>query len=148
MSSAPFVAGHKLLYTTNHPGACFGYRVEHAGRSVVYATDTEPYACVDPSLVRFAKGADLLIYDAQYTVEEYEGKVGASRVGWGHSTDKAAVELAGASGVGQLVLFHHDPSRTDEQVEQMEARAKASFCASVAAKEGLLIDFGLSVKAA
>ena len=74
----------------------------------MYATDTEHFACVDPTLKKLASGADILIYDAQYTPEEYPQKVG-----WGHSTWAAGIELARAAAVPQLVLFHHDPGRTD-----------------------------------
>lgn len=115
----------------NHPGGVFAYRIEHAGRSIVYATDTEHYACVDPVLKSLAEGADLLIYDAQYTPEEYPGKVG-----WGHSTWEAAVRLANAAGVRQLVLFHHDPRRSDEQVAALEARAATARPGTTAAREG------------
>ena len=66
----------------------------------------------------------MLIYDAQYTPEEYRGDDGRSRVGWGHSTYVAGAELARAAGVGQLVLFHHDPQRTDAGVAEIE-RARA-----------------------
>jgi phosphoribosyl 1,2-cyclic phosphodiesterase len=65
----------------NHPDPVYGYRLEHAGQSIVYATDTEHFSCVDPTLKKLAAGADILIYDAQYTPEEYQAKVG-----WGHST--------------------------------------------------------------
>jgi phosphoribosyl 1,2-cyclic phosphodiesterase len=119
----------------NHPDPVWGYRVEHAGRSVVYATDTEHYACVDPVLRQLATGADILIYDAQYTPEEYPGKVG-----WGHSTWQAAVELARAAGVRQLVLFHHDPRRSDDGVVELEARARSAFGNAVAAREGMVLD--------
>ena len=100
----------------NHPDPVYGYRLDYAGASIVYATDTEHFACVDPHLARLAHGADVLIYDAQYTPEEYPGKVG-----WGHSTWEAAIRLANAAGVRQLVLFHHDPRRSDEQVAALEA---------------------------
>ena len=126
----------------NHPDAVFAYRVEHAGRSVVYATDTEHYACVDPRLVTLCRGADVLIYDAQYLPEEYAGEVGPSRMGWGHSTYEAGAELAKAAGVGKLVLFHHDPSRTDEGVAAIEERARERFDATVAAREGMTIELG------
>jgi phosphoribosyl 1,2-cyclic phosphodiesterase len=119
----------------NHPDPVWGYRIEHAGRSVVYATDTEHYACVDPVLARLAAGADVLIYDAQYTPDEYPGKVG-----WGHSTWAAAVELAKAAGVKTLALFHHDPRRSDAAVAELEARAQAAFPSTIAAREGGLID--------
>lgn len=126
----------------NHPDAVFAYRIEHAGRSVVYATDTEHYACVDPRLLSLAQGADVLVYDAQYLPEEYDGKAGPSRVGWGHSTYEAGAALARAAGVSKLVLFHHDPSRTDEGVAAIEQRARGTFEDVVAAREGDTIDLG------
>ncbi len=121
----------------NHPGGVHAYRVDHGDASVVYATDTEHYACVDPTLVALARGADVLIYDAQYTPEEYEGSRGPSKVGWGHSTFAAAAAAASAAGVKQLVLFHHDPRRTDAQVLEIEAKARALFGATTAAREGM-----------
>jgi phosphoribosyl 1,2-cyclic phosphodiesterase len=126
----------------NHPDPVFGWRLEHGGRSIVYATDTEHYACVDPVLLRLAAGADVLIYDAQYTPEEYRGDAGAgsAKVGWGHSTWQAGVELARAAGVRQLVLFHHDPRRDDDAVLAIEARAQAAFAGTIAAREGLVLE--------
>ncbi|HEY1956599.1 MAG TPA: MBL fold metallo-hydrolase [Polyangiaceae bacterium] len=121
----------------NHPGGVFAYRIEHAGRALVYATDTEHYACVDPALKKLAEGADVLIYDAQYTPDEYQGKVG-----WGHSTYVAGAEVARAAGVGKLVLFHHDPMRTDEGVAAIEDAARALFPSTVAAREGLVLAMG------
>lgn len=129
----------------NHPDAVFAYRLEHGGRSIVYATDTEHYSCVDQRLVTLARDADVLIYDAQYLPEEYAGKTGPTRVGWGHSTWDAAAELARAAGVGQLVLFHHDPTRTDEGVAAIEAMARGAFANTVAAREGL--ELALSTRA-
>jgi phosphoribosyl 1,2-cyclic phosphodiesterase len=127
----------------NHPDPVYGYRLELGGRSVVYATDTEHYACVDPTLRSLAAGADILIYDAQYTPEEYPAKVG-----WGHSTWTAGVELARAAGVKQLVLFHHDPRRTDAQVADLEARARAQFSGAIAAREGMTLVAGETARAA
>ena len=121
----------------NHPDPVYGYRIEAGGRSIVYATDTEHYACVDPTLAKLARGADLLVYDAQYTPEEYPTKVG-----WGHSTYEAGCALARAAGVGQLVLFHHDPRRTDAQVEAIEARARLLFPDVIAAREGMVLAAG------
>lgn len=123
----------------NHPGGCFAYRIDFEGKSVVYATDTEHYACVDPALRALAQGADVLIYDSQYTPEEYRGDAGRSKVGWGHSTYVAGAELARSAGVGQYVLFHHDPSRNDAKVAEIEARAQVLFPESVAAREGMRI---------
>ena len=126
----------------NHPGGANAYRIEHEGSVVVFATDTEHYACLDPVLSKLARNADVLIYDAQYTPEEYAGAVGPPKVGWGHSTYVAAAELASAAGVGKLVLFHHDPQRSDAAVADIEARARALFADSVAAREGQTIALG------
>jgi phosphoribosyl 1,2-cyclic phosphodiesterase len=130
---------HVTVGKGNHPGGVLAYRIEHGGKALVYATDTEHFACVDPDLRSFARGADILIYDAQYTPEEYAGKTGRSRVGWGHSTFVAAAELAREADVGKLVLFHHDPQRTDAGVDEIEARAKILFTDAVAAREGASI---------
>ncbi|MBX3188272.1 MAG: MBL fold metallo-hydrolase [Labilithrix sp.] len=119
----------------NHPGGVVAYRIEHEGKSVVYATDTEHYACVDPALKTLAQGADVLIYDSQYSPEEYRTKVG-----WGHSTYVDGAELARAAGVGTYVLFHHDPMRSDAHVADFEARAQALYASSVAAREGMVMD--------
>jgi phosphoribosyl 1,2-cyclic phosphodiesterase len=125
----------------NHPGGSYAYRLDYKGRSVVYATDTEHYACVDPALYALAKDADVLIYDSQYTPEEYRGSsAGNSKVGWGHSTYVAGVELARAADVGQYVLFHHDPRRDDAAVEEIERKTRELYPHSVAAREGLKID--------
>jgi phosphoribosyl 1,2-cyclic phosphodiesterase len=121
----------------NHPGGVLAYRIEHEGRSVVYATDTEHDACVDPGLRALCEGADVLIFDAQYTPEEYKRKVG-----WGHSTYVAGTELARAAGVSSLVLFHHDPMREDAGVGEIELRARALFRETVAAREGMQIALG------
>jgi phosphoribosyl 1,2-cyclic phosphodiesterase len=123
----------------NHPGGVHAYRIDHGGRSVVYATDTEHYECLDPVLVNLARGADVLIYDAQYTPEEYRGDAGPSKVGWGHSTFAVGAEIARRAGVGELVLFHHDPRRSDAGVLAIEARARDLFARSTAAREGLKI---------
>ncbi len=123
----------------NHPGGSLAYRIEYAGRSVVYATDTEHYSCVDPALRDLALGADVLIYDSQYTPAEYRGEQGPSKVGWGHSTYEDGAKLAHAADVGQYVLFHHDPRRTDAGVAELEQRAQSLFAGSVAAREGLVL---------
>ncbi len=136
------------LARLNHPDPVWGYRIERGGRSVVYATDTEHYACVDPVLRKLATGADVLIYDAQYTPEEYRGEHGMAKVGWGHSTWQAGVELARAAGVKQLILFHHDPRRSDDAVAELEARAQAAFPATIAAREGELLHVSAGAVAA
>jgi phosphoribosyl 1,2-cyclic phosphodiesterase len=125
----------------NHPNGVWAYRVDHGGRSVVYATDTEHYAVVDPKLTQLAEGADILIYDSQYTPEEYAGKAGgAPKVGWGHSTFEEAVKLARAANAKKLILYHHDPMQSDAAVAEKERRARALFSNCEAAREGLVIE--------
>jgi len=125
-----------------HPGGVLAYRVDHGGRSAVYATDTEHRPGeVSPELLELCRGADLLIFVSMYTPEEYEGKVdGRSRVGWGHSTFEAGIELAEEAGVREYVLFHHDPDQDDEAVRDKERRAQARFARCRVAYEGLTVD--------
>lgn len=115
----------------NHPALTLGYRLEADGVSVVYSTDHEPHAArggagmqapparEEARHVRFLSGADLLIHDAQYTASEY-----AARKGWGHSTVEYAADVALAAGVRRLALFHHDPMRTDEAVDELVVRVQ------------------------
>ena len=120
----------------NHPQGVFAFRVEYAGKVVVYATDTEHYeGRIDEKLAALAKNADVFIYDSQYTPEEY-----ATKRGWGHSTFEEGVKLARLAGAKQLVLFHHDPTQSDAAVREKETRAKALFAEVAAAYEGLVID--------
>lgn len=122
----------------NHPGGVLAYRVEHQGRSVVYLTDHEPEGEQPPAIVELTQDADLLIYDCMYTPEEYCGKKdGVPRKGWGHSTFEVGAALAKQAGVGELLLFHHDPDQNDADVAEKVARTKAHFASSRAAYEGL-----------
>ncbi len=137
--------GKKLKVTTgrgNHPNGVMAYRVDFEGKAFVYATDTEHYAVVDPKLLRLATGADVLVYDAQYTPEEYAGTAGTGgpKVGWGHSTFEEASKLAHAARVKHLVLFHHDPMQSDVAVREKEKRARALFSKATAAYEGLTLE--------
>ncbi|WP_309892043.1 MBL fold metallo-hydrolase [Archangium sp.] len=102
----------------NHPGGNLGYRVECGGKSVVYATDVEHGCARDHELVEFARDADVLVIDAMYTTDEYLGRTGVSKEGWGHSTWESAVETANAAKVKKLVLFHHDPTRDDDAMDR------------------------------
>jgi phosphoribosyl 1,2-cyclic phosphodiesterase len=125
----------------NHPNGVYAYRVDYQGKSVVYATDTEHYSIVDPKLKRLCKDADVLIYDAMYTPEEYAGEVGGGpKTGWGHSTFVEGAALAKAAGVKQLVLHHHDPGQNDAAVREKERRCREIFPNSIAAREGVSID--------
>jgi ribonuclease BN (tRNA processing enzyme) len=134
----------------NHPNGCLAYRIDAGGRSVVYATDTEhPDGELDPNLLALARSADVLIYDAQYTRDEYAGRApGGPKRGWGHSTPDEGARLALAARVGQLILFHHDPSHDDRAVAAMEASTRALFPLTTAAREGLEIRLAPSAEQA
>ena len=109
-----------------HPGPTVGYRVEENGAALAYLPDHEPALGSDLSTVEaewisgiaLAEGAAVLLHDAQYTQEEY-----GERVGWGHSSTEDVVTFARRAGSRRLVLFHHDPLHTDEQLERILARA-------------------------
>jgi phosphoribosyl 1,2-cyclic phosphodiesterase len=106
-----------------HPGIAFGYRIEYKGKSLVYSTDTEHFQnMLDSRVVELSKDADLLIHDAQFINEEME-----FRLGWGHSTWEQCVNVAKEANVRKLMLFHHDPSRSDEQAFEIERQAKEKF---------------------
>jgi phosphoribosyl 1,2-cyclic phosphodiesterase len=123
----------------NHPGGNLGYRVECDGRSVVYATDIEHSSDTDERFYAFAKGADVLIYDSMYTEDEYCGKAGPPRTGWGHSTWQAAVQAANASQAKKLVLFHHDPGRDDAAITKLLRQVRKHRPEAIAASEDMLL---------
>lgn len=124
-----------------HPGGVYAYRITWRGKSIVYATDTEGYVGTDKRLVMFAQNADLLIHDAQYSDEHYWGGLTGfpSTQGYGHSTVSMACGVATAARVKALILFHHDPSYSDEMVTGLEVAAKEMFGAAQAAYEGFEI---------
>jgi len=126
-----------------HPGGVYVYRVEWQGQSIVYATDTEGYVGTDRRLVRFARGADLLIHDAQYVEAHYRGQLAGfpSTQGYGHSTATMACEVAVAAQVGKLVLIHFDPSYEDGVIEEIEHEAQERFQNTLASYEGLSLEF-------
>ena len=126
-----------------HPGGVFVYRITWRGKSVVYATDTEGYVGTDRRLVKFAQKADVLIHDAQYLENHYRGQLAGypATQGYGHSTAWMACEVAAASEVRQLILFHHDPSYSDTVISGLEASAQKKFASVCAAYEGLEILF-------
>lgn len=114
------------------------FKLRCGGKSVVYATDVEAPLGGFDDVARFARGADVLIHDAQYTEDEYFRTID-SRKGWGHSTVRMAAETARAAGVGQLILFHHDPCRKDGQIGPLERLARKIFPNTRAAREGLTL---------
>lgn len=119
----------------NHPNGCTGYRIEYAGKAVAIITDTEHKPDgMDENVLRLSRNADVMIYDATYTDEEYP-----SRVGWGHSTWQEACRVGAAANVGKVVIFHHDPERTDEQMDEITSAAEAMRPGTVAAREGMVL---------
>ena len=150
-----FAIGETRIATQylNHPALTVGYRLEADGASVVYASDHEPHSPGageghteqaeggDVAHIDFLRDADLVIHDAQYTAEEYP-----SKVGWGHSTIEYAVDMALAANVRELALYHHDPMRGDDAVDQLLARARERVSAAgsklsvIGASEGSAIE--------
>jgi phosphoribosyl 1,2-cyclic phosphodiesterase len=118
----------------NHPGNAYGYRLEDAGKVLVYCTDVEHGDSTDPNVVELARDADLLIHDAQYTPEELKEKKG-----WGHSSWEQAVEVAEQARVKKLALFHHDPEHTDRFLLRIERQCQKRFPGAFLAKEGLSV---------
>lgn len=140
MGEAPEMFGNASVcaFELSHPGRAFGYRVDAGGARVVYATDHEHGdAAADARLREMASGADVLIYDAQFTPEEY-----ATKTGWGHSTWLEATRVAKDAGVKRLVLFHHDPEHTDEEMERICEAARREFAATEVAIEGMVLAAG------
>ncbi len=125
MSSTQIKLGNALVsyVELDHPDRVFGYAVEDGGKKFVCATDTEHRDCVDPQLVKLAKGADVLYYDAQYTPEEYSGQQGMPKVRWGHSTYEWAIKTALAAEAKCVVLGHHDPDHDDFKLDEIKERA-------------------------
>jgi phosphoribosyl 1,2-cyclic phosphodiesterase len=105
-----------------HPGPTVGYRIESKGRVLAYLTDHEPALGADLasdasdwiSGFALAHRADVLIHDCQYTPQEYE-----DRVGFGHSTTEHVARFAETTEVDRVLLFHHDPMHSDDQIDAM-----------------------------
>ena len=118
----------------NHPDGATGYRIEYAGRSLAYVTDTEHVpGSPDRNVLGLIEGADVAIYDCMYTDEEYA----RSYVGWGHSTWQEAVRLCKPAGVKKLVVFHHDPDHDDEKMDAIGREVAAALPGAIVAREGL-----------
>jgi phosphoribosyl 1,2-cyclic phosphodiesterase len=135
--------GNGIHLTTkylNHPVLCLGYRIEYKGKFFCTAYDTEPFQnvfCSDPNdpsydadmyregeefareenqrIEEFFRGSDLLVYDAQYKEEEYI----SSKRGWGHTSIEHAIATSEEVGVKRLALFHHEPLRTDREIDEL-----------------------------
>jgi len=116
----------------NHPNGACGYRIEFAGKVLAICTDTEHFENhLDENVLFLADGADLLIYDAAYTDEEYP-----NFKGWGHSTWQEAVKVSRAASVKQTLLFHHDPSHDDMKMDEIAKLASNELSSVRPAIEG------------
>jgi phosphoribosyl 1,2-cyclic phosphodiesterase len=106
----------------NHPGDTFGYRVQHGGKKMIFATDCE-YRRDDEegiaSMVEFCRNADLLVFDSQYTLEE-----SLVKEDWGHSTAIVGVDIAVEANSKRLALFHHEPNYPDDFIRELLLKAR------------------------
>lgn len=119
-----FAIGEVTVTTmpSNHPGGSTIYRLTHNSTSITIATDYEHIASNSEysqlaSLTNFAQGSNLILYDAQYTPEEYE-----KCRGFGHSTYKKAIEIQKLANAKQMLLIHHAPNHTDEFIDNLQER--------------------------
>jgi phosphoribosyl 1,2-cyclic phosphodiesterase len=129
---------HVHTQELNHPGGAVGYRVDYEDRSIAVISDHEHGdQGIDAAVHRFVEGADVMVYDAAYTHEEYD-----RYKGWGHSTWQAAVALANTASVRIPVLFHHLPERDDAALDAIVEVARRSAPRLLAAKEGMTIAVG------
>ncbi|MFQ5775762.1 MAG: MBL fold metallo-hydrolase [Kiloniellaceae bacterium] len=119
----------------NHPNGATGYRIEFDGRSVCYVTDTEHVeGKADRNVLRLIKEADIVIYDATFTDEEFP----RFRT-WGHSTWQEGVRLCDRAGAKRLVIFHHDPAHDDDFMDRVAEDVEAARPGSVVAREGMVL---------
>jgi phosphoribosyl 1,2-cyclic phosphodiesterase len=119
----------------SHPDRATGYRIDFAGKSACYVTDTEHEAGRrNPAILDLIRGADLFIYDSTYTDEEYP-----RFKGWGHSTWQEGVRLANDAGVKTYAIFHHDPDHDDQAMDRIGAEAQKARPGTVVAHEGLIL---------
>ena len=119
----------------NHPNGATGYRIEYGGRSICYVTDTEHTGQgPDETILGLVDGADIVIYDATYTDEEYP-----KFKGWGHSTWQEGIRVCEAAGAKRLVIFHHDPSHDDPFMDGIAAAAEKRRIGTLVAREGLTL---------
>ncbi|MDR0684262.1 MAG: MBL fold metallo-hydrolase [Spirochaetaceae bacterium] len=145
----------------NHPVITLGYRFEYQGKTIVIATDNEPFWNIfddkshpmysaeadyegrkyaeteNKKLTDFFGNADIFVCDCAYTEAEYIN----GKQNWGHTSYESAIETAKISGVKNLVVYHHEPSRTDEALHNLETRYRedASGLKIITAKEGLVL---------
>ena len=103
-----------------HPGGSTIYRLTYHGKSIVYATDFEHSTESIAALAKFARGCDLLMYDAQYRADEYD-----RYKGYGHSTPESGLTVAAEACASKILFIHHSPRRSDEELSAMEREISA-----------------------
>lgn len=133
-------------------GQTFGFRVDDGHTSIAYFSDHMPLALgpgadglgeLHDNAVELASGVDLLIHDAQFVASEFPG------VGYlGHSAVEYAISLARVAGAKRLALFHHAPTRTDEQIDVLVRQTRCQDVPMFAAAEGQTVRLGGRVNAA
>ncbi len=129
-------------HKAHHPGSSYCYRFTDQLSTLVYASDVE-YKDLEDAYVAFYRDADALIFDAQYTLRD-----AWTREDWGHSSALIGVDLAEKAGVKQLFLFHHDPTHSDAELEEIRTKAQTFLtnnysdyaCDIVIAVEGMTVD--------
>jgi ribonuclease BN (tRNA processing enzyme) len=142
------IAGFQVLAREipHKGGRTFGYRVTDGEASFAYLSDHCPVSLgpgpsgwgeLHPAALALAEGCDLLIHDAQYLDEEL-----AAKANFGHSATSYPVALAEAAAVPSVLLFHHDPPRTDDAIDALVARYADASVEVEAARQGAVIDLG------
>jgi phosphoribosyl 1,2-cyclic phosphodiesterase len=119
---------------SNHPDGGISYRIQHGDKSCCYVTDYEHGSEKAQALLELCAGTDLLIYDACFTAAEYP-----AYQGWGHSTWEEGLAIFEAAGAGRLILFHHKPERSDEEMAALETNITGQYPMVKAAREGMVI---------
>ena len=119
-----------------HPNKAYSIKLNVYGKSITYITDCEhPKDHLNKNVIEFASNSDILIHDAQYTINDLD-----LHTGWGHSSWKEAVDVAIQSHSKKLILFHHSPDYSDEQISSMEKKAQMHFPDVISAKQGMEIE--------
>ena len=130
------IGGLKVkLLKVNHPAGTLALRITSKSGTFVVATDYEHFSVPDNKLIDFAKDANILMYDAQFTPEEYP-----KFVGWGHSTYDEGIKVAQLAGVKELHLCHHAPEHTDKDIDDIQAVAQAKHENTFVIQEGWEIE--------
>lgn len=125
-----------------HPGGCLGFRIENNGLVFTYCTDSSHEDNhLTENVLKLAKGADLLVHDAQYSIEQRE-----EFPEYGHSSWLEAVRVAEKAKVGCLALFHYDPNASDDYMESVLQKAREIFPRTILSQEGLELNLPISAE--